>query len=96
MELKKKYSTLQSDYSKMLKTIKRENMIFQNIHEDIVELSYVIDLILLKIYDINIKLINPEMCSNDEHYLLNEFKENEEILKTMMPLFLSLKMVKNL
>ena len=96
MELKKKYSTFQSEYSTMLKNIKKNNMKFQNIHEDIVELNYIMDLMLLKTYDINMKLINTETCSNEEHSLLEDFKENEEILKTMLPLFLSLKMAKQL
>ena len=94
MELKRKYSTFQSEYSRMLKNIKNNNMNFQNSHENIVELNYIMDLMLLKTYDINMKLINTETCSNEQHSLLEDFKENEEILKTMFPLFLSLKMAK--
>ncbi len=96
MELKNKYSNIQSKYSKMLKDVKKNNMSFKNISEDIIELNYIIELMTLKLEDISIKLIDPNTCSKLDKHIIEEFEENEQILKTMLPLFLSLKMTKRL
>lgn len=95
-ELKNKYSNIQRNYCLMLKTLKNNNMQFNHIKNDVIELSNIIDLLLLKMEDINMKSIDPEFCSDEEYYLLKQFKENDDIIKTMFPLFIALKLSKNI
>lgn len=92
-ELKKMYSALQRDYCKMLNTIKH-NDINDNINNDIIELSHLLVLITNKLDDINMKtLLHNNYEKNDN---LLEYEENQQILDDMLPLFLLLKMQKQM
>ena len=90
--LKNNYSNLQSDYCKMIKNIKNNNMNYENIKDEFVDLCNIMDDLSRKLEDINMLILsnNPNKNKKDIE-LLNNYEEDKKILNTLMPYYMLLK-----
>ena len=93
MELKK-YSDFQRDYCKMLKNIKDNDMVLNDVKDNIIEMSHLMNRLSSVIEDININLTfenKKQLITDHEREILNEYNKNKKIIKKMMPYLILLK-----
>ena len=95
MTLKTNYSDLQSNYCKMLKNMRNNDFKYDQINNEIIELSHLLVQMSSTIEDINMALLSEKskcmLLPKNEQESLDDYNENQKIIQKMMPYYILLK-----